>query len=72
MMPPECEVCDQPFDPGPGGDLVLFSNHRPLPEGEVGHPPGCGWFCARHLEAARALTHLDLAEARRRLRAAEA
>ncbi len=69
MMPPRCEVCDLAFDPGLGGDSVAFADLEDLPEGMTGQPEGLAWFCRRHLEAARSLRHLELADACRRLRA---
>jgi hypothetical protein len=68
MMPPECEICGLAFDPKKGGGTVGFADLEELPQGMSGHPAGLGWFCAGHLEAARALRQLDLAEACRRLR----
>ena len=64
MRPPICEVChwdgrDQAGDFG----LVQFSDYRPLPDGITGHPEGMGWFCNRHLAAARARRNMTLAEA---------
>lgn len=61
MRPPICEVCGARFDPDAA--LVRFADYEPLPEGQVGHPRGLGWFCGRHLAAARDLTHLAEAEA---------
>ncbi|MGE0728281.1 MAG: hypothetical protein AB7O92_18580 [Acidimicrobiia bacterium] len=78
MRPPICEVCDERFDPGAGGLLTFAStpqseawHARAAAEpGFVGHPPDQGWFCPAHLDAARALQPLPLADAVRRLIAA--
>ncbi|QWP77803.1 hypothetical protein J5226_05155 [Lysobacter sp. K5869] len=71
MKPPLCHLCgrDMRGERAPeGADLVAFADYRPLPTGVAGHPHGCEWFCAEHLEAARELKSLDYAEAMARLR----
>ena len=62
MRPPICELCG-----GKARETVTFADHEPLPEGMTGHPRGVGWFCHRHLAAARRLRRLSLEEARRSL-----
>ena len=60
MKAPICFLCHT--KPGAGqasanpGDWIAFANYRPLPEGVMGHPDGLEWFCAAHVEAARALS----------------
>ena len=59
MRPPICEVCGRE-----AGETVRFANYEPLPpEGPPGHPRGLGWFCRRHLRAARALEGESLRDA---------
>lgn len=70
MRPPICDVCHENFSLR-DGDTVRFANYTPLPDGVVGHPKGLDWFCGRHIEAARALSHLTSGEAVRQIRAAE-
>ncbi|MCB9739824.1 MAG: hypothetical protein H6747_11190 [Deltaproteobacteria bacterium] len=75
MRPPCCEVCDERFDPREGGALVDFARdparadwyRRAEDPLFVGHPPHQGWFCATHLDAARALSHQTLGVATREL-----
>jgi hypothetical protein len=76
MRPPICEICDVKFgdddlnQPGQGG-LVEFKPSledkaviaRMQVKGWVGHPPNMGWFCAKHVEDARAIRHMSLREA---------
>jgi hypothetical protein len=67
MKPPLCCLCGDDRDPDAG--LVQFADFEELPEGRPGHPRGLEWFCSRHLEAARAASHLPSAVALERLRA---
>jgi hypothetical protein len=57
MKPPICCVCGRDNDPG--ASLVSFANFQALPPGMVGHPAGFEWFCSKHVELARELTHLQ-------------
>ncbi len=68
MMPPYCSIC---MDMCEMDGLVSFKR-RPSDEewdrmseqeGFVGHPPYLAWFCPKHIDAARKLTHLTLDEA---------
>jgi len=69
MRPPMCDLCKGKFSPShDGGGTVRFANYEPLPKGMVGHPKGLVWFCAEHIEAAKALNHLDHKEAMQQLR----
>ena len=68
MRPPLCEICGKTFDPFTGGGTVNFADYEPLPETMTGHPKGCEWFCARHLEAAQALKDQPAAVALAQLR----
>ena len=73
MRPPICAACDRDFcenakDSGEEFDLVKFADYEALPPGMTGHPRGYEWFCQKHLDAARKLSHLPLAEAVRILR----
>ncbi|MGE4164319.1 MAG: hypothetical protein AB7G23_21590 [Vicinamibacterales bacterium] len=80
MRPPICEVCDERFDPGAGGLLTFASTpesaawraRAAAEAGFVGHPPDQGWFCPTHLDAARSLQALPLADAVRQLLATPA
>ena len=65
MRPPICDLCGRDAR---GGDLVSFSDYKPLPKGMTGHPRGLCWFCERHIAAAQALVHLDTAAAFKFLR----
>jgi hypothetical protein len=76
MRPPICEICDERFDDG--GGLVTFAlddrarafhKRRKREPGFVGHPPEKEWFCEKHIEAARALSHLTRGEAVAQLKA---
>ena len=58
MRPPICELCR-----GRAVETVRFADYEPLPDGMVGHPRGLGWFCDRHLGAARALRGEALGDA---------
>ena len=58
MRPPICEICGREAD-----ETVAFADYEsPDPHGPTGHPPGLGWFCRRHLEAARAMQGVPLDE----------
>lgn len=64
MRPPICELCG-----GRAVETVRFADYAPLPpDGPVGHPKGLGWFCERHLGAARSLTAHSLGAATEALR----
>lgn len=78
VRPPVCEICDARVDPtADGGGLVTFQPddrsrdwHRRAAEepGFVGHPPDVGWFCAAHIDAARAVARTStFGEGMRRL-----
>ena len=69
MMPPCCAVCDA-VPPADMGEFrtVSFADLKPLPPGRSGHPDGLVWFCPKHLELARTLTHLGSLEALKRIR----
>jgi hypothetical protein len=68
MRPPCCCLCDRTFDPGVDGDQLEFArrpsdedfHERMARERFVDHPPNVEWFCASHLEAARARRHLTI------------
>ena len=73
MKPPMCALCLRSLDDvkvrcGLAGDLVAFADHRPLPDGLVGHPHGLAWFCGDHLAAATALADRPVDEAMETLR----
>ena len=65
MRPPICALCNDRFSPSDSekGGMVRFADYELLPEGMVGHPKGLEWFCGRHVEDAKALTHLATKEA---------
>lgn len=65
MKPPICQLCHRHC--AGAADLVQFADYTALPPGMTGHPHGLEWFCAEHLEAARALAALPVAEAMARL-----
>ena len=67
MKPPRCDLCNRSFEHREGGGLVYFSDHTPLPDGMTGHPDGVEWYCKRHYDAAKALSRLPYADARREL-----
>ncbi|MDP2345769.1 MAG: hypothetical protein Q8O67_32800 [Deltaproteobacteria bacterium] len=76
MRPPICAICHVRFHEE--GGLVsfalddaarAFAARRASKPGFVGHPPQKEWFCAAHIEAARALTHLTRGDALTQLRA---
>lgn len=71
MEPPICALChrDQRDVTELEFALVRFSDYEPLDR--PGHPKGLLWFCADHVEAARALSGLSGAAALRRLREEE-
>ena len=58
MRPPICELCG-----GAAEATLSFADYEPLPPRMTGHPRGVGWFCQRHLPAARGLRHLSMGEA---------
>ena len=68
MRPPICAVCHERFSAVDGG-TVRFADYQPLPERMVGHPKGLEWFCAAHIEAAKALSGETTAKALATLRA---
>lgn len=81
MRPPVCRLCDRDFDPTEEGGIVSFrAPEEPWWTGRVdeeeverhgpptGHPSHVEWFCGRHVEAARELSHLKKAQALTRLR----
>lgn len=62
MRPPICDVCDERFEPSDGTLLRCRSTaddlgwrQRAEVDGMAGHPPDTGWFCAEHVDAARAM-----------------
>ncbi len=65
MMPPHCALCGKESELGDhrGFQLVTFADYRPLPEGITGHPDGLVWFCAVHVDEAKALSHLNSRDA---------
>lgn len=72
MLPPRCELCGRKARQGGGRpfggySLVQFADHKPQETG--GLSEGLGWFCPRHVDAARQLTELTRYEALTRLRA---
>ena len=58
MRPPICELCG-----GEAEETVRFADYEPLPQGMTGHPRGLGWFCRRHLPAARELRGMVMGDA---------
>ncbi|WP_435358835.1 hypothetical protein [Haloarchaeobius sp. DFWS5] len=79
MRPPVCRVCGVDFrEEGPTGpgDLLTFAMTGDDPTDpdsttETGHRSYADWFCGRHVEPARRLRHLTLADAVARLRGDE-
>lgn len=61
MTPPICRLCKKDFyfaaDYG-YGRLVIFKNYKDLPEGMVGKPQGCDWYCDQHYQSALAKNYL--------------
>jgi hypothetical protein len=68
MMSPYCFVCHRPFcGHDQGGRLVAFADYV---ESEIcGMPPGLGWFCDKHVEAAESLASMPIDEALKELEA---
>ncbi|NRF65565.1 hypothetical protein HLB44_01075 [Aquincola sp. S2] len=74
MKPPVCHFCNRSLDSvksrrAKAGDLVQFADYVPLPPGMCGHPHGLEWFCAEHVDAARALSRMRIDEAMLELKA---
>ncbi len=78
-----CEICESDLDAAdddvapvtfqPDDRSRAWRRRAAEEPGFVGHPPDTGWFCARHVDAARtAARTLTLAEAVRRLSDADA
>ena len=76
MRPPICAICHARFHEE--GGLVSFAldeaarefaARRASEPGFVGHPPQKEWFCAAHIEPARALAHLTRGAALTQMRA---
>jgi len=76
MRPPMCALCHA--DLNQGGGLLHFAlderaqawhTKADASPSFVGHPPEAEWFCAKHVEAARALLHLSRTDALTQLRA---
>lgn len=73
MRPPICAICDDDFGRrgDQEGDLLWFKEtEKDIAESKrkqryhlVSHPGNAEWFCSRHVEAARELTHLTVGEA---------
>lgn len=60
MRPPRCDVCDAPAHADGlitcvQTDADAAWHRRATESGLAGHPPNVGWFCAEHVERARAL-----------------
>lgn len=77
MMPPECRICGNDFDPfREDCGLVYFKRTESDIEwdckmketGMVGHPPYAVWFCEKHYEMAMTLENLTHGEAIAQLR----
>lgn len=64
MRPPICYFCNA--SASEGGDLVKFSDYKPLASRMVGHPHGLEWFCSKHLAIAQQLSTLTATESRER------
>src|SRR5918993_663607 len=68
MRPPICRVCNatpvaDETRAAHAGAWVAFADYEALPEGMVGHPRALGWFCPKHVAAARALSSKSMREA---------
>lgn len=67
MKPPVCLICRREFDPAV--ELVTFCRTAEDVQWDqqriTGHPPYAEWFCGKHVEQAKKLSHLTLAEARK-------
>lgn len=79
MLPPICLVCMKDFRSNvSSGGRVHFTRttdeleraQRMREQMMVGATPGAGWFCEDHLEQAKLLTHLSMAEAIKQIREA--
>jgi len=72
MRPAQCAICGKysiEETGGKQGDWVEFADFLPNTEC-LSHPDGLEYFCADHLNAAQALTHLTSGEAIERIRGA--
>lgn len=66
MIPPICKLCGKDFYCAANygqGDLICFSDYKPLPLGAAGKPQGCDWYCVDHYQAAFAKVHLTSEDA---------
>ncbi len=69
MRPPICVVCSKRFLEK--GGMVQFkltekekeSSKKFKMSGFIGHPIGLEWFCEKHIDEAKRLSHLTLADA---------
>ena len=73
MRPPICAICGKRMEDINDGGLIYFKKRpsdikwqeRMEKIGGVGHPPWAEWFCKKHYDKAKALSHLPIDEAMR-------
>ncbi len=71
MKPPICHICGKRMEGMGDGSLIYFKKgpsdfewqERMEKTGGVGHPPWAEWFCAKHYNRAKELSHLTRTEA---------
>jgi hypothetical protein len=75
MRPPICGICDKDMYDNPDGSMdggLIYFKKRPSDieweermemTGGDGHPPWAEWFCAKHHDKAKELSHLQIDEA---------
>jgi hypothetical protein len=70
MKPPICHICGKRMEDIDDGGLIYFKKRSSDMEweekmkkiGGVGHPPWAEWFCAKHYDRAKELSHLTISE----------
>lgn len=62
-----CSVCGQMHDPSNPGDWVKFSDFKENQKYDLTHPEGMEYFCALHVDQARALGYMISSEAIKKL-----
>ena len=73
MRPPICAICGKRMEDINDGGLIYFKKRpsdikwqeRMEKIGGVGHPPWAEWFCKKHYDKAKTLSHLPIDEAMR-------
>jgi hypothetical protein len=68
MKPAICCVCDNPPVSIDDGDWITFSDYNKDEATGLSHPFGLEYFCTKHLEPARELSHMKSIDAVKKLR----